>query len=330
MAMVRFGVVSAAGIGRRVVIPAILRAGNAQLVAIGSSSDAGAAFLRESGLAVRLHGSYDELLADPGVDAVYIPLPNHLHSEWSKRAADAGKHVLCEKPAALDAAEAADMIEHCVARGVVWMEAFMYRYHPQWTAVRKLLDEGAVGELRVVRAVFTFTVLDPRNIRRRPEYGGGSLYDVGAYCANVARWMFGRPPVAVAGISQPSREGVDEDFLGLLDFGSGRSAQFVSSLAQPYRHHVQLLGTEGTITVPQAFVLRSGDDVAIEHTDGDGATRSIPVAGDDEYRLEVEDFARCVLERRRPEVVSHEDTLWNMRTIDALHASAREGRTIRL
>ena len=329
MAKVRFGVVSAANIGRRVVIPAILRADNAELVAIGSSSEAGAAFLRETDLAVRLHGSYEELLADPEVDAVYIPLPNHLHNEWSKRAADAGKHVLCEKPAALDAAETADMIEHCVARGVVWMEAFMYRYHPQWASVRKLLDEGAVGELRTVRSVFTFTVRDPQNIRRRPEYGGGSLYDVGAYCVNVARWMFGRAPVAVTGISQPSPEGVDEDFLGGLDFGSGQSAQFVSSLSQPYRHHVQLLGTEGTITVPQAFVLRS-DDVAIEVTDADGKTRSITVGGDDEYRLEVEDFSRCVLEGRQPEVVSHEDTLWNMRTIDALYASASESRAVRL
>jgi predicted dehydrogenase len=237
--------------------------------------------------------------------------------------------VLCEKPAALDAAETADMIEHCVARGVVWMEAFMYRYHPQWAAVRRLLDEGAVGELRTVRSVFTFTVRDPQNIRRRPEYGGGSLYDVGAYCVNVARWMFGRPPVAVTGISQPSPEGVDEDFLGVLDFGSGQSAQFVSSLSQPYRHHVQLLGTEGTITVPQAFVLRS-DDVAIEVTDADGETRSVTVGGDDEYRLEVEDFSRCVLDGRQPEVVSHEDTLWNMRTIDALYASASESRVVRL
>jgi D-xylose 1-dehydrogenase (NADP+, D-xylono-1,5-lactone-forming) len=329
MAKVRFGVVSTANIGRKVVIPAIMRAENAELVAIGSSSDAAAAYVREAGLDARLHRSYDELLADDGVDAVYIPLPNHLHNEWSKRAADAGKHVLCEKPAALDAAEAADMIEHCVARGVVWMEAFMYRYHPQWAAVRRLLDEGAVGELRTVRSVFTFTVRDPANIRRRPEYGGGSLYDVGSYCVNVARWMFGRPPVAATGISQPSPEGVDEDFLGVLDFGSGQSAQFVSSLSQPYRHHVQLLGTEGTITVPQAFVLRS-DDVEIEVTDSEGTSRPVAVGGDDEYRLEVEDFSRCVLEDRQPEVVSHQDTLWNMRTIDALYASAREGRAVTL
>ena len=329
MANVRIGVMSAANIGRKVVIPSILRAENAELVALASSGDAGAAFLRETELDLRLHGSYDELLADPGVDAVYIPLPNHLHDEWSKRAADAGKHVLCEKPAALDAAETADMIEHCVARGVVWMEAFMYRFHPQWEAVRRLLGEGAIGELRTVRAVFTFTVRDPANIRRRPEYGGGSLYDVGYYCVNVSRWIFGRPPTAVTGISHVSPEGVDEDFLGVLDFGSGQAAQFVSSLSQPYRHEVQLLGTEGTITVPQAFVLRS-DDVAVECADADGQTRSVAVAGDDEYRLEVEDFARCVLEGSQPQVVSHEDTLGNMRTIDALYASAREGRAVRL
>ena len=336
MANVRIGVMSAANIGRKVLIPAIRRRERRARCA-GSSGEGGAAFLRKTDLAtasgplrdaVRLHGSYEQLLADPDVDAVYIPLPNHLHAEWSKRAADAGKHVLCEKPAAIDAGETAEMLDICTERGVVWMEAFMYRFHPQWAAVRRLLREGAVGELRTVRAVFTFTVRDPANIRRRPEYGGGSLYDVGAYCVNVSRWLIGRPPVAATGIAHPSPEGVDEDFLGVLDFGSGQSAQFVSSLSQPYRHEVQVLGTEGSITVPQAFVLRSGD-VAIECTDADGQTRSVAVSGDDEYRLEVEDFARCVLEATQPQVVSHEDTLWNMRTIDALYASAREGRVVR-
>src|SRR4051812_43971946 len=188
MAKVRMGVMSAANIGRKVVIPSILRAENAELVALGSSGDAGAAFLRETELAVRLHGSYERLLADPEVDAVYIPLPNHLHAEWSKKAADAGKHVLCEKPAARTRAEAEEMIEHCVGRGVVWMEAFMYRFHPQWELIFERLRGGAIGELRTVRSVFTFTVRDPQNVRRRREYGGGSLYDVGYYCVNAARW----------------------------------------------------------------------------------------------------------------------------------------------
>ena len=335
MERVRIGVVSAANIGCKVVIPSILRARNAELVALASSSDAGERFLRETELetgagrplrdAVRLHGSYADLLADPDVDAVYIPLPNHLHAEWSKRAADAGKHVLCEKPAALDAAETADMIDHCTSRGVVWMEAFMYRFHPQWSLVRRLLDEGAIGELRAVVAVFTFTVRSAKNIRRVPEYGGGSLYDVGAYCVNVSRWMFGRAPVSVSGSSLRSAE----EFRGVLDFGGGGSALILSSLSQPYRHHVRLLGTEGDITVPEAFVLRS-DDVTVIHTDADGRDEAHVVGGVDEYQLEVEDFADCVLSGRAPAVVSNADTLANMRTIDALYASAASGSAVTL
>jgi xylose dehydrogenase (NAD/NADP) len=336
---VRIGVVSAANIGCKVVIPSILRARNAELVALASSSDAGERFLRETELetgdgrplrdAVRLHESYADVLADPDVDAVYIPLPNHLHAEWSKRAADAGKHVLCEKPAALDAAETADMIDHCTGRGVVWMEAFMYRFHPQWSVVRRLLDEGALGELRAVVAVFTFTVRNPKNIRRVPEYGGGSLYDVGAYCVNVSRWMFGRAPVSVSGSSLRSAEGVDEEFRGVLDFGDGGSALILSSLSQPYRHHVRLLGTEGDITAPEAFVVRS-DDVTVIHTDADGRDEAHVVGGADEYQLEVEDFADCVLSGRAPAVVSNADTLANMRTIDALYASAASGTAVTL
>jgi predicted dehydrogenase len=279
---------------------------------------------------VRLHESYAGLLADPDVDAVYIPLPNHLHAEWSMRAADAGKHVLCEKPAALDAAQTAAMIDHCTARGVVWMEAFMYRFHPQWRTVRRLLDEGAIGELRAVVAVFTFTVHDPRNVRRVPGYGGGSLYDVGAYCINVSRWMFGRAPVSVSGSALRSADGVDEDFRGVLDFGDGGSALILSSLAQPYRHHVRLLGTEGDITIPQAFVVRPDDQVRVIHTDADGREQSHAVEAADEYQLEVEDFAGCVLEVRAPQVVSHADTLANMRAIDALYASAAAGEAVRL
>jgi predicted dehydrogenase len=334
------GVVGAANIGCKVVIPSILRARNAELVALASSSDAGERFLRETDLktadgrplrdSVRHHASYNDLLADPDVDAVYIPLPNHLHAEWSKRAADAGKHVLCEKPAALDAAETADMIDHCTSRGVVWMEAFMYRFHPQWRTVRRLLGAGAIGDLRAVVAVFTFTVRNPANIRRVPEYGGGSLYDVGSYCVNVSRWMFGRAPVSVSGSSVRSAEGVDEEFRGLLDFGEGGSALILSSLSQPYRHHVRLLGTEGDITIPQAFVLRPDAEVTVVHTDAEGRDETHAVEAADEYRLEVEDFADCVAAGRAPEVVSHADTLANMRTVDALYAAAASGSTVTL
>jgi xylose dehydrogenase (NAD/NADP) len=333
----RLGVLGAANIARKVVIPSILRADGVEFVAIGSESRLGRDFVdelegtqaeRRLRSAVRVC-SYVELLADPEVDAVYIPLPNHLHAEWSMRAADAGKHVLCEKPAARTARETEQMIEHCVSRGVVWMEAFMYRFHPQWKLVFERLSNGAIGDLRTVRSVFTFTVRDPQNIRRRRDAGGGSLYDVGAYCVNVSRWLVGRPAVAVSGRMQLSPEGVDEEFQGILDFGGGVTALINSSLSQPYRHEVELLGTEGRILVPTAFVNRS-EPLWFEVEDASGKRERVDTPGDDEYRLEIEDFAACVRARRQPEIVSHADTLANMRAIDALYESARSGRVVEL
>jgi D-xylose 1-dehydrogenase (NADP+, D-xylono-1,5-lactone-forming) len=325
----RMGVLGAANIARKVVIPSIVRAHGVELVAIASESSRGAEFLAESELANVRACSYEELLDDPDVDAVYIPLPNHLHAEWSKKAADAGKHVLCEKPAARNRAEAEEMIEHCVDRGVTWMEAFMYRFHPQWALIFERLRSGTIGELRTVRSVFTFTVRDPQNVRRRPEFGGGSLYDVGYYCVNAARWTIGREPVAVTARMHLSPQGVDEEFQGLLDFGGGQSGLIASSFCQPYRHEVELLGTDGRILVPAAFVNRS-DPLWFEVEDGDGARLRVETPGDDEYRLEVEDFAACVREGRQPEVVSHADTLGNLGVIDALYESARSGRVVEL
>jgi xylose dehydrogenase (NAD/NADP) len=329
MAELRIGVLGAANIARKVVIPSILRAEGVRLAGIGSESGRAADFVAEAGLDGVRVCRYEELLADAEVDAVYIPLPNHLHADWSKRAADAGKHVLCEKPAARTAAEAQEAIEHCVARGVVWMEAFMYRFHPQWKLVFERLESGAIGELRTVRSIFTFTVRDPQNVRRRPELGGGSLYDVGSYCVNAARWLHGREPVAVAARQHVGPEGVDEEFQGVLDFGDGRSALVASSFCQPYRHEVELLGTEGRILVPNAFVNRS-DPLWFEVEDASGARERVDTPGDDEYRLEVEDFAACVRDGRQPETVSHADTLANMRAIDALYESARTGRAVEL
>jgi D-xylose 1-dehydrogenase (NADP+, D-xylono-1,5-lactone-forming) len=338
MAQLRIGVLGAANIAQVIVIPSILACEGVELTAIGSNSDRAARFLEGTDLrtsqgqplreAVRIL-SYDELLADPDIDAVYIGLPNHLHAEWSKRSADAGKHVLCEKPAARTGAEAEEAIGYCVDHGVIWMEAFMYRFHPQWRSVRERLAAGAIGDLRCIRSVFTFTVEDPQNIRRRPEVGGGSLYDVGSYCVNVSRWMAGRSPVAVSGQQQLSPQGIDEEFQGMLDFGAGVSALIFSSLSQPYRHEVELLGTAGRIVVPSAFV-NGSDPLCVIFEDADGQRERIEVEGDDEYRLEVEDFARCVAAGRQPEVVSHEDTLANMATIDALYESARTHRAVEL
>ena len=334
----RIGVLGAANIARKVVIPSILHAEGVELAAIASESTKAADFLAETTLqtadgvplrdAVRAC-SYEELLADQSVDAVYIPLPNHLHAPWSKRAADAGKHVLCEKPAARTRAEAEDAIEHCVAAGVVWMEAFMYRFHPQWQVVFERLRSGAIGELKLVRSVFTFTVKSPENVRRQLDLGGGSLYDVGYYCVNASRWTMGREPAAVSASMVLGPEGIDEEFAGLLDFGGGCLAQIASSFTQPYRHEVELLGTAGWIRVPDAFV-NGSEPLAIEVEHGAGTWERIDVPGDDEYRLEVEDFAACVRAGRQPEVVSHDDTLANMAAIDALYEAARSGRRVEL
>jgi predicted dehydrogenase len=332
------GVLGAANIARKVVIPSILRAEGVELAAIGSESTKAADFLAETNLqtadgvplrdAVRAC-TYEELLADDSIDAVYIPLPNNLHAPWSKRAADAGKHVLCEKPAARTRAEAEEAIDHCVAAGVVWMEAFMYRFHPQWQIVFERLRGGTIGELRLVRSVFTFTVKSPENVRRRHDLGGGSLYDVGYYCVNASRWTIGSEPVSVAASMSLGPEGIDEEFAGLLDFGGGRLAQIASSFTQPYRHEVELLGTTGRIRVPDAFV-NGSEPLAIEIEDSTGTWERVDVPGDDEYRLEVEDFAACVRSGRQPQVVSHEDTLANMAAIDALYEAARSGRRVEL
>ena len=334
----RIGVLGAANIARKVVIPSIVRAEGVELAAIASESTKAADFLEQTELqtadGVALRDSvractYDELLEDDSIDAVYIPLPNNLHAPWSKRAADAGKHVLCEKPAARTRAEAEEAIEHCVAAGVVWMEAFMYRFHPQWQIVFERLRGGTIGELRLVRSLFTFTVKSPENVRRRHDLGGGSLYDVGYYCVNASRWTIGSEPVSVAASMSLGPEGIDEEFAGLLDFGGGRLAQIASSFTQPYRHEVELLGTTGRIRVPDAFV-NGSEPLAIEIEDSTGTWERVEVPGDDEYRLEVEDFAACVRAGRQPQVVSHEDTLANMAAIDALYEAARSGRRVEL
>jgi predicted dehydrogenase len=335
---VRIGVLGAANIARKVVIPSIVRAKGVELAAIASESTRATDFLAETDLRTAEGAplrdvvracTYEELLADETVDAVYIPLPNHLHAPWSKRAADAGKHVLCEKPAARTRAEAQDAIEHCVAAGVVWMEAFMYRFHPQWQLVFERLRAGSIGDLRLARSLFTFTVTSPQNVRRRPELGGGSLYDVGYYCVNASRWAMGAEPVAAQASMSLGPEGIDEEFAGLLDFGGGRLALFASSFTQPYRHEVELLGTAGRIRVPDAFV-NGSDPVTVEIEDASGTWERIEVPGDDEYRLEVEDFADCVRSGRQPQIVSHEDTLANMAAIDALYEAARSGRSVAL
>ena len=251
---IRWGILSTANIGKRAVIPGIQRSNNGEVVAI-ASRDAAQAQAAAAELQIgRAHGSYEALLDDPEVDAIYIPLPNSMHREWTIRAAQAGKHILCEKPLALNAAECAEMEAAADQHGVLLMEAFMYRFHPQTVRVQELLRQGAIGDARLLKATFSFYLTNPANIRLNADLGGGGLMDVGCYCVNVSRTMFAAEPVEAQAYASWSASGVDELMVGTLRFGDGRLAQIECSLALAGRQSYQIIGADGVIDAPTAFV----------------------------------------------------------------------------
>ena len=252
-ARVRWGVLGCASIATHKVIPAMQRSEHCDVVAIASrDAELATATARQLGIP-RAYGSYDSLLADDDIEAVYIPLPNHLHAEWTRRAAAAGKHVLCEKPLAMSAAEAAEMVEGCAAAGVLLMEAFMYRLHPLWQRVRSLIDAHDIGELRTIQTFFSYHNVDPDNIRNIAAYGGGALMDIGCYPVNLSRWMFdGEPDRVVATVRRDERFGTDVLTSAIMDFG-GRHATFTCSTQGEDDQRVHLVGTAGRLLVEIPF-----------------------------------------------------------------------------
>jgi predicted dehydrogenase len=257
------------------------------------------------------------------VDAVYIALPNSMHREWTIRCAEAGKHVLCEKPLGLTAGECEDMIAACRRRGVALMEAFMYRFHPRTLGVAELARQGAIGDLRLVRATFSFTTRDPAtNIRLNPALGGGALFDVGCYGVNISRLLLGEPGEAFAW-QRPSPSGVDEVTAAVLRFPAGRFATVDCGLQLPRREDYEVVGTDGLMTVPTAFLPGTADaDIHLLR----GAERtSERIAGVNQYQLMVEHFADVVVGRAEL-VLPPEDAAANLRVLDALHRSMRSGR----
>ncbi len=358
---VRWGILGTARIARRRVMPALAGSAWAQVVAVGSRDrQAAEAFARETCID-RAYGSYDEVLQDPDVEAVYIPLPNHLHLPWIERAAAAGKHVLCEKPLTLDRQQAERARQVCREAGVLLMEAFMWRWQPRYVRLRQLLDEGAIGEVRLVRAAFSFVLPDlAANIRGKPEWGGGALFDVGCYCINAARWVFGAEPVEVQCFSHVDPQlGVDLTTTGILRFPGGRQAVFDASFEMTGGQRLEIVGTRGTVWVPRPFQPDGADGFFLGGASGDlavsageglphrlgvpapgGATgRSVsegreveepsgPAAPPDHYRLQFETFSRWVREGREEPVPPGEDGLLNMAVLDACARSAREGRPV--
>jgi len=317
----RWGVLSTANIGRVAVNPAIQASSNGDLVAVASrDAERARAFAEAAGIP-RYHGSYEALLQDDGVDAVYIPLPNSLHREWVIAAAAHGKHILCEKPLALSAAECEQMQAAADAGGVKLMEAFMYRFHPRTERVVEAVHGGAIGTVRAIQTSFTFRLTRPDNIRLRPELGGGALMDVGCYCVNVSRTLAAAEPVQVQAWARFGESGVDVELSGAMRFASGLVSRFDCALTMERREGYEVAGEDGFLRVPSAFVSGPGACTYFEHR-GKGPPAAHVVEGADQYRRMVEHFADCAL-HDRPLRYPVSEAAANMRAIEALLASAR-------
>ena len=324
---IRWGVLGTARIARLSVIPAILRAANSELAALASRDPARLAEARRQFAFPRGYTDYAALLRDPEIDAVYLPLPNTLHCEWAIRAAEHGKHILCEKPLGLNAAECRAMIAAAAHHGVRLMEGFMYRYTDRTAQVRAVLRSGVLGEIRFVNASFRYPMTNPDSIKLKPELGGGSLYDVGCYPVNliglIADEMAGRPD---SGSVQPEsvaaecvrQGGVDVAFSALLKYPSGLLATAHSSFTSQKRIYAEIFGSQGLLEIPDTYFDHPG---VLTLTVGE-ERRELPVAASDRYRLEVEDFADAILQRRAPQFGLAE-TLRNAEVLDRLFAAAK-------
>lgn len=321
----RWGVLSTANIGRAAVNPAIQASRNGRLVAVASrSQDAAARFAAEHDIPEAL-GSYEAMIEHPDLDALYIPLPNSLHREWTIRALEAGKHVLCEKPLGLSATECLEMQAAADAHGTQLMEAFMYRFHPRIDRLLAELEEGAIGEVRAIQSAFTFKLTKPGNIRLDPDLGGGALLDVGCYCVNVSRTVMGEEPVQVQARARFTERGVDDELGGTLYFENGVVAQIACSLAQERRESVDVAGTDGWLRLHSAFLPGTGPATIDVHR-GRNERISIEVPGADQYQLMVEHFGDCVRGEATMRYPATEAAR-NLAVIEALYASARaDGR----
>jgi D-xylose 1-dehydrogenase (NADP+, D-xylono-1,5-lactone-forming) len=317
----RWGVLGTANIGRAAVNPAIQTSRNGTLVAVASRDRERAETFAAKWNIPTAHGSYEALLDDPGIDAVYIPLPNRLHFTWTVRAAERGKHVLCEKPLAMTADECLEMKRACDAHGVQLMEAFMYRLHPRTRDVVRRVAIGELGEVGIVRSAFTFRVTRPENIRLSAELGGGALMDVGCYCVNVSRTLLGQEPAEVQAFATWTSSGVDGTMAGSLRFGSGAVALFDCALTLERREFYEVGGTLGSFAAEAAFLPGTADVTLLQRHPGGKETRH-KTPGVDQYRLMVEHFADAVLEGT-PLLHSAEEAARNMAVIEALYRSAR-------
>lgn len=327
----RWGVLSTANIGLKKVLPAMQMGENTTIVAIASRDLAKARQAAEALNIPTAYGSYEELLADPNVDAIYNPLPNQFHVPWTIKAAEAGKHVLCEKPISLTVAEAKTLIDVRERTGVKIGEAFMIRSFHQWLRLRELLDEGRIGQLRSVTGVFSYFNVNPENIRNKTECGGGAVYDIGCYLIHASRYAFKQEPVRVVGcVDRDPEMQIDRLSSAILEFPEGHSIFTCSTQLIPYQR-IHFLGTRGRIELeipfnappdrPTRLFIDSTGDLS-----GSGISTETFPAGD-QYTMQAEAFARAVREDVQVPV-SLEDAIGNMAVIEAIFTSARTNQWV--
>jgi xylose dehydrogenase (NAD/NADP) len=325
MSTIHWGVLSTSRHAANTWIPALKKSQQGALSAVASRDMKRARqYAGEHGFE-KAYDSYEDLLADPTIDAVYIPLPNNLHKEWVLRATEAGKHVLCEKPLGLDAAEAEEMVDAAHSAGVNLAEAFQWRHHPQGQKVREIVRSGSLGDLRLIDAGFSFMLTRPNDIRWKPEVGGGSLYDVGCYPVALARYIAGREPLSVTAHAHWGDTGIDDRLVATLEFSDGLLAHINCGFTLPLRRYYEVVGTLGSLAVNHAYnpqedapseVRRYGEDREWIET--------IQLRKLNSYTLMIDDFNAAIVEGRAP-LFPGEDAIGNMRVIDAIYHAARNG-----
>jgi D-xylose 1-dehydrogenase (NADP+, D-xylono-1,5-lactone-forming) len=324
-ARLRWGILGVAHNNRR-LLPAFAKSAHADLRAIASRSlERAQAAAAVAGIPTA-YGSYERLLDDPGIDAIYNPLPNSLHAEWTLKAAERGKHVLCEKPLAPTAVEAQKVVDFCRAKRVCLMDGFAWPHHPRTVRLRQLLDDHSLGDVRRVTGTFTFPMrpLDSANIRLRPELGGGSLLDVGCYAVYGIRWAFGAEPARVFATAT-FQHGVDTEMSGTLWFTDGRVGAFDCGFTLPLRGWLEIAATEGVVSIPEMWQPSKHASYLLQPK-GQPA-KELGVEGEDQIHHMIENFSRAALESQ-PVSPPPEEAVRTLKVLDALAQSAREGRLV--
>ncbi|MFC1538902.1 Gfo/Idh/MocA family protein [Candidatus Latescibacterota bacterium] len=323
MKPVRWGILSTANIFTKAFLVPMQKSEKVELYGIASRNAEKAKVAASSCGIPNHYGSYEDMLSDTSIEAVYIPLPNNMHLEWIKKSADAGKHILCEKPLTMNAGEAREAADYCKTKGVLLMEAFMYRYNPQWKRAKEIITTGNIGTVRSVQTYFSYNNNNPKNIRNIPELGGGALYDIGCYAISAARFMFGREPVkTVSLINRHSDFKTDILTSGILDFDDGHSVFTVGTLNFPYQK-VDIIGTGGSIHIRIPF--NTYTDVPAEMTVVTSVgSRELKFHPADQYEIQIDAFSESV-RNGSPEPTPIEDAINNMSVIDAVFRSEQSG-----